>query len=98
MDEEFDRTQGLHSLPARLGRRKALWISAALHGAAFVTLAALYVSYFRTPVAGVFLSATGVLLFLEQYLAENVDLAFFKINGIISFLILAFIWTGVARL
>jgi 4-hydroxybenzoate polyprenyltransferase len=98
MDEDFDRHQGLHSLPAKLGRKKALWISAAFHMAAFVTLGILYVSYFRTPVAGVLLGAAGVLLFLEQHLADNVELAFFKINGVISFLILAFIWTGVARL
>jgi 4-hydroxybenzoate polyprenyltransferase len=98
MDEAFDRSQGLHSLPAKFGRKKALWISAFLHVLAFVTLMVLYVSYFRTPVAGVLLGATGVLLFLEQYLAENVDLAFFKINAIISFIVLAFIWSGVAHL
>ena len=96
LDEDFDRTQGLHSLPARFGRKRALGISAALHAVAFVTLAALYVSYYRTPVAGVLLSATGVLLFLEQYKSDHVDLAFFKFNGIISFLVLAFIGAGVA--
>jgi 4-hydroxybenzoate polyprenyltransferase len=98
LDEAFDRTQGLHSLPAKLGSRRALWVSAALHAAAFVTLIVLYVSYFRTPVAGVVLSATGVLLFLEQFKADDVNLAFFKINGIVSFLVLGFIWAGVAHL
>ena len=98
LDEEFDRAQGLHSLPAKIGRRKALWVSAGLHAAAFVTLTVLYVTYYRTPVAGVFLGATGVLLFLEQWKSDNVDLAFFKINGIVSFLVLAFIACGAARL
>src|SRR6266404_4779123 len=32
MDEDFDRAHGLHSLPARYGRRRALQISAVLHG------------------------------------------------------------------
>ena len=40
-DEEFDRSQGLHSLPARLGKAKALSISWTLHvasmsGVAFI--------------------------------------------------------------
>lgn len=96
MDEAFDRAQGLHSIPAKLGSRRALWVSAGLHVAAFVALAMLYVSYFHTPVAGVVLCATGALLFLEQYLASNVDLAFFKINAILSFLVLGFVWAGVS--
>jgi len=98
LDEAFDREQGLHSLPAMLGRKKALWISAGLHMLAFVTLVVLYVTYFRSPVAGVVLSATGVLLYLEHHLVDNVHLAFFKINGIISFVVLVFIGTGVAHI
>jgi len=38
LDESFDRTHGVHSLVARLGRARALRVSAVLHAAAFVCL------------------------------------------------------------
>src|ERR1051325_615755 len=41
-DYEFDRREGLYSIPARFGIAQSLWISRALHLAAFVTLVALY--------------------------------------------------------
>ena len=44
MDETFDRSHGLHSLPARLGSRRALRVAALLHLAAFGCLAALWLS------------------------------------------------------
>jgi 4-hydroxybenzoate polyprenyltransferase len=97
MDEAFDREQKLHSLPAKLGRRKALSVSAMLHGVAFLALLFLYGEYFRTWLSGLLLAAVGVLLFLEQRFAENVDLAFFKINGVISFVVLGMVWAGVAQ-
>src|SRR5689334_16488294 len=43
-DYEFDRNEGLHSIPASVGIAKALWISRGLHVAAFVTLVGLYLS------------------------------------------------------
>src|SRR5689334_13087553 len=43
-DYDFDRNEGLHSIPASVGIAKALWISRGLHVAAFVTLVGLYLS------------------------------------------------------
>ncbi len=40
-DLDFDRRSGLYSIPARFGVRRALWLSAALHGAVLVLLALL---------------------------------------------------------
>src|SRR5262249_59394277 len=48
-DADFDRTSGLHSLPARLGIPRALQLAAACHAAMVVALVALGLSY---PVLG----------------------------------------------
>jgi 4-hydroxybenzoate polyprenyltransferase len=95
LDETFDRAQGLHSLPARLGSAKALRISAVLHAAAFLSLTALYFLNLRSPAALVTLLGIGALLYLEHASAEDVDLAFFKINAVLSFGVLAFVAVGV---
>src|SRR6201988_4682195 len=42
-DYEFDRREGLRSIPARSGISSALWISRGLHAGAFLTLVGLYV-------------------------------------------------------
>lgn len=102
LDEEFDRAHGIHSLVAWLGRTPALQISAGLHLMAFGALAmvaAMSWALAARPQAGgativagaailALLLATSVLLFLEQRWAENVNLAFFKVN----------VWVGVAVL
>ncbi len=97
LDEEFDRTHRLHSMVAWLGRRAGLSVAAALHGLAFAMLTfALGAVLIGSPpivkwaiptvVAG--LTLTGVLLYLEQRWAENVDLAFFKVNVVVGFAVL----------
>ncbi len=98
MDESFDRAQGLHSLPARYGRTTALHISAGLHGLAFLSLAGLYWTHLRTPLALVTLAAIGSLLFLEHRLSDDVELAFFKINAVLGFGILGFVAAGVGAI
>jgi 4-hydroxybenzoate polyprenyltransferase len=96
MDEAFDRAHGLYSFPVRLGKGKALNISALLHVLAFGCLVALYGSAFRpSPVALWTLAALGGLLFLEHRLSDDVELAFFKINAVVGFGILGFVATGV---
>lgn len=40
-DEEFDRAEGLHSMPARLGTRGALWVSGVCHILSGVMVVAL---------------------------------------------------------
>jgi 4-hydroxybenzoate polyprenyltransferase len=95
MDEGFDRKQGLYSIPARFGRERALAASAVLHIAAFKALLVLYLVYFRTTGALATLLAIGALLYLEHATAEDVDLAFFKINAVLGFGILGFVAAGV---
>lgn len=91
-DVEFDRAEGLHSLPARLGVGPALWMARGFH---VVTVAALIgagsLSGLGAPYfAGV--ACVGVLLAIENALVSpndlsRVNLAFFTINGCVGLLL-----------
>jgi 4-hydroxybenzoate polyprenyltransferase len=98
MDEAFDRGEGLHSLPARYGSSQALKISGLLHVLAFASLAVLYQFYLKSPLALITLLAIGGLLFWEHHQAEDVDLAFFKINAVLGFGVLGFVAAGLVNL
>ena len=88
-DIDFDRKSGLHSLPARLGVRGALWVSASMHAATILCLLLTRAWY---PVGGwYFAGVAGVALLLayEHSLVTPEDLskvnaAFFTVNGFIS--------------
>jgi len=96
LDEEHDRRAGLYSLPARVGRKRALGISLVFHFAAFLCLVALYLVELQGVASGLLLLMAGALLYLEHRRADDVELAFFKINAVLGFVILAFIYTGLA--
>lgn len=93
-DEAFDRAHGLHSIPARLGARRALWLSRLLHAAAAILFAGfgaaadLGAGYFAGVVA-----ATAVLWWQQHALrpAAVGDLkpGFFLANGILAVAMLA---------
>jgi 4-hydroxybenzoate polyprenyltransferase len=88
-DVDFDRREGLRSIPARLGIRRALTVARVLHVAAVILLAALYT---RAPFHPVYLAgvaAVAALLVYEHSLVSaddlsRVDAAFFAVNGWIS--------------
>ncbi|MEW6062188.1 MAG: 4-hydroxybenzoate octaprenyltransferase [Bacteroidota bacterium] len=95
LDEEFDKKAGLYSFPSRFGKKKALRISAVLHILAFVTLLALVYFSLNALIALPFLFLSGFLLWLEQHKAEDVELAFFKINIVVGFSILVMILVSI---
>lgn len=95
LDEDFDRREGLRSLPAKLGRRRALAAAAAIHVGAFVALLLLTLWHLHGLVAWGLLVVVGGLLALEHRLAHVVDLAFFKINLIVGFVVLGLVWAGI---
>jgi 4-hydroxybenzoate polyprenyltransferase len=93
-DVEFDRSQGLRSVPARFGVRAALWLSALLH----VAMLGLLVTVARMENLGLLaflgLAAVAALLAYEHGLVRPSDLsrlnaAFFNINGYVSVLFFA---------
>jgi 4-hydroxybenzoate polyprenyltransferase len=97
-DVEFDRTHGLHSIPARFGVARSLWISRAMHAATIAGMAALG---FIVPLGPIYFAGVvvvGTLLFYEQSLVSEHDLSqvkrAFDLNGWVG--ILYFVATGIA--
>lgn len=88
-DAEFDRQQGLHSLPARWGIPAALRIAFVSH---LLTIACLLALWRVAELGPVFLVGTGLvaaLLLYEHRLVRpddlaRVNLAFFNVNAVIS--------------
>ncbi len=95
-DEAFDQREGLFSFPARFGSRRALQWSGVIHALSFFVLAAVYLVAFRgSLVAAALLLLAGFLLYLEQKKSSDVNLAFFKINAVLGFVVLLFVIVGV---
>lgn len=94
LDEEFDRQFNLRSFVSRFGKDRALGWSAGFHAAAFIFLAMLFATTIRSWYAAPFLALTGVLLWFEQHRAADVELAFFRINAWLGFVVFGMIVTG----
>jgi 4-hydroxybenzoate polyprenyltransferase len=100
LDEDFDRGAGIRSMVAWLGRDRALRVSAALHRLAALLLLLLLVllladarpaAWWHALPAVLAFAASVALLEWEQRLAEDVDLAFFRINVWVGALVLAMV-------
>ncbi|HOV79606.1 MAG TPA: UbiA-like polyprenyltransferase [Bacillota bacterium] len=94
-DYEFDRKEGLYSIPARYGIKKALYISSVFHIAAPVLFlaAGLVLNLGVLYIAGILFAV--VILFFQHRLVSPDDLsragiAFFNLNGILSVLMFVF--------
>ena len=92
-DYEFDRREGLYSIPARFGIARSLWISRLLHSGAFAALLALYFTAHLGILALVGVIATGALLVYQHTLVRADDLsrlnaAFFTTNAFVSVILL----------
>jgi len=88
-DEEFDRANGLHSIPARFGRRWAIRLSRCFHllTIVFLALAGLRIGAGFAYFVGC--AFAGALLGYEQSLVSDKDIsklnfAFFTLNGYVS--------------
>jgi len=100
-DVDFDRREGLHSIPARLGVGPALHVARALHAAALAALAAVGVAADLHPVYWAGWATVAALLVWEHRLVRTDDLsrlgvAFFNMNAVISAVYLATVLTAVA--
>ncbi|MCO6498852.1 MAG: UbiA family prenyltransferase [Vicingus serpentipes] len=95
-DEEFDKTQQLHSIPVLLGKKNALLLSNILH--IITAFFILYAGYYAT--LGLFYwIGSGIFIGLLSYQhllvkpndLSKVNLAFFTTNGIASVLFAVFV-------
>ena len=91
-DFEFDRRTRLHSIPARFGIRRALWLSAVLH----VITVSILVGLSVLPNLGVLyligVSVVTLILVYEHAIVgpndlSRVNLAFFTLNGMVSLIL-----------
>jgi len=85
-DAEFDRAEGLHSVPARFGVGRALWISRLCHVGTVVSLGAFAREAHLGWVYGGAVVLAALLLAIEHTLVREgdlsrVNLAFFTFNG-----------------
>lgn len=98
-DYDFDRQHGIHSIPARFGKEKALFIARVLHGTSLSFLVALGVLLQLGVVYFVGVVVAGLILIHEHRLVSPEDLsrlniAFLQMNGYLS--VLMFIFTVLA--
>jgi 4-hydroxybenzoate polyprenyltransferase len=88
LDEEFDRSNNLKSFPVKFGKKKALFYSILLHIISYVFLFILFISHTKNILSFIFLVMVAVLYYFEHRFAEkDVELAFFKLNAIVSFVV-----------
>lgn len=95
-DVDFDRQAGLHSLPARLGPRRAIGLARLFH----LLMVLLLLGLLAVPGLGAIyatgLLLVGALLIYEHRLVRaddlsRLDAAFFNMNGYISVAVFAFV-------
>ena len=100
-DIEVDRRDGLHSVPARFGIGKALWIARACHFATAIGLTSLF---FITDLSWWYFAGLVVsyaILFYEHAIVNEKDLsrmntAFFTMNGALSCVVFLFSFIDMA--
>jgi len=95
-DEAFDKSQQLHSIPAALGKQKALNVSELLHllSAACIIAAGVYGQFHMLYWIGVGVFA-GMLVYQHSVVKpedlRRVNLAFMTANGIASVVFAVFV-------
>lgn len=99
-DFEYDRRQGLRSIPARLGVKNALWIARLFHFQAFIVLILLYFTTGMFWLALVGVIIVGALFIYQHTLVKpndlsNMNAAFFTTNAFVSVILLATFGTSV---
>jgi 4-hydroxybenzoate polyprenyltransferase len=97
-DEEFDRAEGLRSIPARFGARRALRIARLFHASTLVLFYAVFLAVSGGWLLGAAVVVAGLFLVRQHRLVSpgdlsRVDAAFFTANGWLS---IAFLVLGAA--
>ena len=95
-DAEFDRDQGLRSIPQTFGLRGALWISVILHLVTVAALTGVGIVEGLGLIYGIGVACITAVLAYEHTLVSPGDLsrvnkAFFDLNGYVSLLFFAFV-------
>lgn len=97
-DVSFDRNEGLHSIPAAWGARRALFVARVMHATTIAALAAVGIAAYAGAFYMVGVLVAAVLLVYEHTLVKaddfsRLDAAFFTMNGVISIVFFGFVLT-----
>ncbi len=89
LDYEFDRKEGIHSIPARFGIKNALYISIFFHILTLICFFSVGVAARLTPVYFYGMVFISLLLIGEHYIIKphdfsRINMSFFTINGFIG--------------
>ena len=95
-DESFDRAHSLHSIPAAIGERGAIYFARALHVATVIALALTGVGAHLGVLYWCGLVIAAAILMYEHSLVHpgnltKLDAAFFMMNGMLSITLLFFV-------
>ena len=101
LDEEFDRTNGVHSLPARFGRVGALRITRGLHIATVAFLIAAGIAVGAGVIYFVGVAVCTLVLVYENVVvtdgsSDRIKAAFGVANGVLAVVFFAFVLAEVA--
>ncbi|MFC4777560.1 UbiA-like polyprenyltransferase [Paenibacillus sp. GCM10023252] len=102
-DCEYDRKEGLHSIPSRFGINRALWIARSFH---LLTAVGFLALFWITELSWMYLIGiigAIIILFYQHYLVTPSDLsrvpvAFFGMNGTLSVVVFLFTITDLVVL
>jgi len=94
-DIDFDKAQGLHSIPSKFGVKHTMWIARAFHLLAIV----FWVAFVIRADLGIWAQAavllSALMLSYEHYLVNKdftkIDKAFFTVNGYLGFMFIVLI-------
>ena len=95
-DETFDRAHSLHSIPAALGERGAIYVARTLHAVTILALALTGIGAQLGLLYWCGLLIAGAILLYEHSLVHpgnltKLDAAFFMMNGMLSITLLFFV-------
>lgn len=91
-DVDFDRSAGLHSVPAQLGIGSALWLARLFHLVTILALSGVGLTANLGALYYIGVGCVAVLLTVENALVSprdlsRVNLAFFTVNGVVGLLL-----------
>ena len=99
-DIEFDKANGLHSIPSKFGAQKTMWIARVFHFLSFLFWAWFVFLAGLGQWAGLAVVFSAVMLGYEHYIVNKdftkIDKAFFTVNGYLGFVFLILIIIEVA--
>ena len=91
-DIDFDKAQGLHSIPSRFGAKRTLWIARVFHLLAVLFWALFVARAHLGAAAWLAVLFAAIMLSYEHYLVNKdfrkIDRAFFTVNGYLGFVFL----------